>query len=93
MLLLARSACHCWHTRKIRQMKTSHVVVLAVNETGLFAENVFKFAYDYYEVRVSKQFLVQRFLDYIHRDTVPEVVLDYCLEILSHRIACQKLLK
>ncbi len=67
-------------------MHTFHIVVKAVNLAGIPAEILFRHAYEYYEVRVSKHFLVQRFLDYLHLDIVPEVVQDYCLEVLSHRI-------
>ena len=70
-------------------MRTNNIVVLTVNESGIYAENIFKFAYEYYEVRVSKQFLIQRFLDWQYNNVVPEVVLNYCLEILSRRIAVQ----
>lgn len=67
-------------------MKNCYIVVKALNESGGTAEQLFKCAFEYYEMRVSKKYIINCFLDYLHKDKVPQVVEDYCLEILAHRI-------
>ena len=65
------------------------LVEQAVKESGLLAGNLFKFAYEYSEVRISKQRLIYVFLEYHYHGVINEIVEDYCLEILSHRIVRQ----
>jgi hypothetical protein len=71
-------------------MEPFELVIHAVKLTGLSAEQIFRRAYEYYEDRKSKKYIVYRYMDFVHRDTVPQVVQDYCLEILSHRTEITK---
>jgi len=66
-------------------MKYVTLVHNVADETGLFAGILFKRAYEYAEVRVSKHFIIERYTDYLYKGEVPEIVVDYLIDILSHR--------
>jgi hypothetical protein len=62
----------------------------AANHIGLPSEKIFGDAYSYFEERVSKEFICNRFMDYAYEDKIPEVVQDYCIYILAGRVTKPK---
>jgi len=62
----------------------------ASEKIGLPSERVFGDSYSYFEVRISKEEICDKFLDYAYEDKIPEVVEDYCLYILAGRVKKQK---
>ncbi len=57
----------------------------ALEVSHLRPENLFWFAYCFYEVRLPYKVMSRQFLNYINHDLIPECVEDYCFEILTHR--------
>jgi hypothetical protein len=66
-----------------------NILQQAANRIGLPSERVFGDSYSYWEKRVSKKYVCDKFLDYAYKEKIPELVSDYCLEILSGRITRQ----
>jgi len=70
-----------------------NILQLASAKIGYSSERIFGDSYAYYEVRVSKKYICEKFLDYAYREIIPDCVIDYCLEILTNKITRVKLLK
>ena len=70
-----------------------NLIQMASAKIGYSTEKIFGNAYSYYEVRVSKQEICDRFLDYAYDNVIPECVEDYCLAILTNKVTRVKLLK
>ena len=66
---------------------------MASAKIGYSTEKIFGNAYSYYEVRVSKQEICDKFLDYAYDNVIPDCVEDYCLAILTNKVTRVKLLK
>jgi hypothetical protein len=69
-----------------------NILQLASERIGLTSEKVFGDSYAYWEVRVPKKYICDKFLDYAYEDKIPECVCDYCLDILAGRVTKMKLL-
>ena len=69
-----------------------NILQLASARIGLSAERIFGDSYAYWEVRVSKKYICNRFMDYAYEDKIPQCVIDYCIDILAERVTRTKLL-
>jgi len=70
-----------------------NLIQMASAKIGYSTEKIFGNAYSYYEVRVSKQEICDKFLDYAYDNVIPDCVEDYCLAILTNKVTRVKLLK
>jgi hypothetical protein len=68
-----------------------NILQQAANRIGLPSERVFGDAYSFFEVRRSKKYICNKFLDYAYNESkIPdEPVKAYCLYILADRITRQ----
>ena len=58
----------------------------------LSSERIFGDSYAYWEVRIPKQAICNKFMDYAYEDKIPQCVIDYCIDILAGRVTRTKLL-
>jgi len=70
-----------------------NLIQMASAKIGYTTEKIFGNAYSYYEVRVSKKYICDKFMDYAYDDVIPHCVEDYCLAILTNKVTRNKLLK
>ena len=49
-------------------------------------ERFFAMAFNYYEVRVSRKYIIEVFLDWYHSNKMHSVVEDFVLQVLSGRV-------
>jgi len=69
-----------------------NILQLASARIGLSTEKIFGDSYTYWEVRVPKEYICDKFMDYAHEDKIPECVQDYAIDILAGRVTKTKLL-
>jgi len=71
-----------------------NILQMASAKIGLPTEKIFGDSYSFFEVRVPKKYICDKFLDYAYDETkIPsEPVVAYCLYILAGRITRTKLL-
>jgi hypothetical protein len=62
---------------------------MASAKIGLPSEKVFGDSYSYWEKRVSKKFVCDKFMDYAYQEKIPETVRNYCIDILANRVTQQ----
>lgn len=70
-----------------------NILQMASAKLGLPSERVFVDSYFYWEVRISKKEMCNKFMDYAYDDIIPKHVTDYCIDILAGRITRTKQLK
>lgn len=76
-----------------RNMKDVDIVMFAAVKLGVCSERIFGLSYEYAETPKSRQFIVNQFKHWYLTDIVPQIVEDFCLDVLSNRVTGKEICK
>lgn len=71
----------------------TQLVRTAASKLGVSSERVFKLAYEWSEIRHSKDYIMIQFLNWFHHDKINKPVEDFILDVLSGRIKSNEIPK
>ena len=65
----------------------------ASEKLGVCTERIFGLAYEYAETPKSRQFLMERFLNWYHKGIVPDTVEDFVIDVMAERTGNVRLIR
>jgi len=62
------------------------IILDTAKKLNVKPEKVFKLAFEYYEERVPKCFVIEIYQDWLYKHEIHDTVYDFCVETLAGRV-------